>query len=230
MQSKMKLTKRQVKEDRFTTSMLTLKDRMQDELEDKWQYYVIGLAVVVVLVWALIWQSDRQAAEEAAGAEAFSQAESNYLVGGDRQVAILEFGQIVDEYDGSAEAGRATFMLGNLNLQTRNYSEAIRYYQTYLNEFASEDADRAAAEAGIAAANEDQGLYAEAAQGFMKAIAAAPDGALAPDYQLGAMRNFLANGDLASAQARLDELLENQDGTDWAKQGQRMMAEKGSAE
>ena len=64
MQSKMKLTKRQVKEDRFTTFMLTSKDKLQGEFEDNWQYYVIGFAVVVVLIWALAWQFDRQSAKD----------------------------------------------------------------------------------------------------------------------------------------------------------------------
>ncbi len=230
MQSKMKLTKRQVKEDRFTTFMLTSKDKLQGEFEDNWQYYVIGFAVVVVLVWALVFQSDRQAAKDLEAVEALSRAQSNLLGGADKQVAILEFSQILEDYGSSDPAGRATFMLGNLNLETRNYSEAIRYFQTYLDDFAGGELDRAAAFAGIAAANEDQGLYAEAANSFVRAAAASQEGPLAPDYELGAMRNYLANGDLALAEARLASLEEIDAGADWTNKGRRLLAEKRSAE
>jgi TolA-binding protein len=230
MQSKIKLTKRQVKEDRFTTSMLTFKDKMQREMEDNWQYYVIGLVVVVVLIWALAWQADRQSAKDVAAAEAFSRAQSSYQTGSDKQVAILEFGQIVETYGGSNEAGQATFLLGNLNLETRNYTEAIRYFQAYINDFGGDALDRAGAYAGIAAAHEDQGMYAEAAAGFVQASSASPDGPLTPDYYLGAMRNYLANGDQAQAEASLAELEAKHGDTDWAKRGKRLLAEKSSSE
>jgi len=230
MQSKIKLTKRQVKEDRFTTFMLTSKDKLQGELEDNWQYYVIGLAVVVVLIWALAWQMDRQSAKDFEAAEALSRAQFNYQSGGDKQVAILEFSQILEEYGSTDAAGLATFVLGNLNLETRNYSEAISYYQTYLSDFGGNDLDHAAAYAGIAAAQEDQGMYAEAAASFVQAAGASPNGPLVPDYELGAMRNYLANGDAAQAEARLAILEEKHGGTDWVNRGKRLLAEKRSGE
>ena len=229
MQSKIKLTKRQVKEDRFTTFMLTSKDKLQGELEDNWQYYVIGLAVVVVLIWALAWQSDRQSVKDFEAAEALSRAQSNYLGGGDKQVAILEFNQILEKYGSTDAAGLATFVLGNLNLETRNYSEAIRYYQAYLD-FGGDDLDRAAAYAGIAAAHEDQGMYAEAAANFVQASGASLNGPLVPDYELGAMRNYLANGDVAQAEARLAILEEKYGDTELVNRGKRLLAEKRSGE
>lgn len=230
MQSKMKLTKRQVKEDRFTTSMLTFKDKMQGELEDNWQYYVIGLAVVVVLIWALVWQADRQSAKDLEAAQALSRAQSNYQIGGDAQVAILEFSQILEEHAGSYQAAHATFVLGNLNLETRNYSEAVRYFEAYLTDFADDDLDRAAARAGVAAAQEDQGMYAEAAASFVMASDINPSGPLAADYELGAMRNYLANSDQAQAEARLAILEDKHEGTDWVKRGKRLLAEKSAGE
>ena len=46
MQTKVKLTKRQLKEDKFTTFMLTAKDRLQEN----WQFYVIALLAIVLVV------------------------------------------------------------------------------------------------------------------------------------------------------------------------------------
>ena len=230
MQSKMKLTKRQVKEDRFTTFMLTSKDKLQGEFESNWQYYIIGFAVVVVLIWALAWQSDRQSAKDIEAADALSRAQSNHVNGGDKQISILEFSQILEDYGNSDAAGQATYMLGNLNLETRNYAEAINFYQNYLNDFGRDALDRAAAFAGIAAAQEDQGLYVEAAASFVQAAGVAEDGPLAPDYELGAIRNYLANGDTGPAEARLTILEEKYEGTDWVNRGKRLLAEKSSGE
>jgi len=209
MQSKVKLTKRQMKEDRFTTFMLTSKDKLQSELENKWQYYVVGFVLVVVLIWAVAWQLERQAASDIEAGEALSRAIATYQ-GGDEQVAILEF----------------TRILGNANLSVRNYGEAIRYYQMYLDDFSGNKLDRAAALAGIAAAQEDQGQYAEAAASFVMAAEAFPGGPMEPDYELGALRNYLADGNTDLAEARLTILVENYDGTDWANRANRLFAEK----
>ncbi len=225
MQSKVKLSKRQMKEDKFTTFMLASKDRFQVELEDRWQYYVIGLVLVVVLIWAVAWHFDRQSAREVETVEALSRAMLSYQ-SGDEQVAILEFSQILENYGGSSVAEQSAFILGNLNLATRNYDEAIRYYRIYLDDYGGNRLNRAATLAGIAAAWEDQGQYLEAAAGFVAAIEELPGGPLEADYQLGAVRNYLAGGNQDQARARMAELEDNHAGTDWARQASRLFAEK----
>ena len=225
MQSKVKLTKRQVKEDKFTTFMLTSKDKLQSEFEDKWQYYVIGAVVLVVLIWAGIWFFNRQAGQESGASEAFSKAMVSYQ-GGDNQVAMLEFGQVIDNYGGSDYAAQAAFILGNLNMDNRSYDEAIRYFNKYLNDFTGTPLDRAAALAGIATIAEDQSKFAEAADGFVKAAEAYTDGPLRPDYELGAIRNYVADGKIDQAEARLAILKDKYPNTDWTTRATRLIAEK----
>jgi TolA-binding protein len=214
-----------VKEDKFTTFMLASKDKLQGELEGKWQYYVIGVVLAVVLVWAVIWYFDQQSARESQAAETFSQAMSKYQQGDD-QVAILQFSQVLENYSGTDLAAKAAFLLGNLNLVVRNYDEAIRHYRLYLNEYSGTLLNRAAAYAGIAAAQEDQGQYVEAAASFLQAVDTYPESPLRPDYEVGAVRNYLAAGDLESAEAHLKILEEKYEGTDWASRATRMIAEK----
>lgn len=229
MQSKVKLTKRQMKEDKFTTFMLTSKDKFQSELEDKWQYYVIGLVVVVVLIAATVWHFDRQAVRGLEAAQAYARAVMSYQAG-DEQVAILEFNQVLEDYGSSDVAASATFLLGNLNLSTRNYVEASRHYQAYLDGFAGNPLNRAASYSGMAAAQENQGQYIEAAATFMLAVGEYPGGPLEPDYELGAIRNYLASGNIESAEVRLANLEENYVGTEWAKRASRLISEKRAGE
>ncbi len=229
MQGKVKLTKRQMKEDKFTTFMLTSKDKFQSELEDKWQYYVIGFVVIVVLIAAVAWHFDRQAVRGVEASQAYARAMISYQAG-DEQVAILEFTQFLEDYGMSDVAASATFLLGNLNLSTRNYVEASRYYQAYLDDFGGNLLNRAAAYSGMAAAQENQGQYSEAAATLMLAIGEYPGGPLEPDYELGAIRNYLAGGNIESAEARLAILEENYAGTEWAKQASRLIGEKRAGE
>lgn len=225
MQSKIKLTKRQVKEDKFTTFMLTSKDKFQSELENKWQYYVIGIVVAFVAVWAVVWYFNRESTRSSDAAEAFSKAMMSYQ-SGDNQVAILELNQIMENYGGTNFAASAAFLLGNLNLSTRSYDEAIRYYRMYLNGYSGTALNRAAAEAGIATAEEDQAKFADAAAGFVRAAEAYPEGPLRPDYELGAIRNYLAGGSIDQAEARLAILKDKYASSDWTNRAIRMIAEK----
>jgi TolA-binding protein len=229
MQGKVKLTKRQVKEDKFTTFMLVSKDKLQSEFEQKWQYYVIGFVTVVLLVWAGVWYFENRLSQGTEAAEAFSNATLKYQIGNNEE-AILDFAQVMEKYGGTDFAPRAAFMLGNLNLSARNYSESARYYQMYLDDFVGTPLDRAASYAGIAATQEDQAQYAEAAASFLKAIETLPGGPLEPDYELGAIRNYLAAGNLEPAKARLAILEEKYAESDWADRAALMIAEKSQTE
>jgi TolA-binding protein len=225
MSGKVRLTKRQVKEDKFTTFMLSSKEKLQSEMADKWQFYVIGFVLVVILIAAMAWQLDRQEARGVEASEAFSRAMVTYQ-GGDKQVAILEFSQVLENYGSSDVASTATYLLGNLNLTTRNYAEATRYYQLYLDDFSGNSLNRAAALAGLASAMEDQGQYSDAASKFVLACAEYPGGPMEPDYELGAIRNYLADGNLDQADARLAILQENHADADWTKRASRLITEK----
>jgi TolA-binding protein len=228
MQSKVKLTKRQMKEDKFTTFMLTSKDKLQSELEDKWQYYLIGAIVVVVLIWAAVWFFGRQSSQESGAAAAYSKAMMSYM-NRDNQVAALEFQQVIQEYGGTDFAANAAFILGNINLENRSYDEAVRYYRMYLDEFAGTPLNRAAATAGIATAAENQGKYSEAAALFVEAAQANAEGALRPDYEVGAIRNFLADGKIDQAETRLAILKDKYAGTAWTARAIRLITEKKQA-
>ena len=224
MQSKVKLTKRQVKEDRFTTFMLSSKDQFQEN----WQFYVVGIVVVVLVVSAVAYYFNSRSAKEAEGTERFARAMLDYQ-NGDKQVALLGFSQILEEYGSTAVAEQATYLLGNINLSDHNYEEAVRYFEMFLSEDKSKPFKRAAALAGLASAYENQGNYADAAGAFIRASEEFPGGPLHPDYELGAVRNFLEIGDVESAEIHLDVLKEKYEGSEYCNRAIRLFAEKGQS-
>ncbi|MFQ6008782.1 MAG: tol-pal system YbgF family protein [Candidatus Zixiibacteriota bacterium] len=216
-----KLTKRQIKEDKFTVFML----KVRDQFLHYWQYTVIGLVVVILLVIGIVYYINSQQARTQEAAAKFARALIDYRMG-NNQLAILSMSQIIDEYGDKKVAEQATFMLGVINYQTRNYPEAIRYYEMYLSKYRDNKLNRAAAKAGIAASLENQGQYREAAEGFVAACDEYPDGPSAGDYHFSAMRNFLEVGEIDEAQAHLDIIKNEYEGSQLVNRAIRLFSEK----
>jgi TolA-binding protein len=216
-----KITKRQIKEDKFTIFMLTARDR----LLQNWQYIVIGVVVVALLVIGIVYYTSSQRARMEEAATQFSRALMDYR-NGNTQLAIMSLSQLVDEYGDEPVTEQATFMLGVINYETRNYPEAIRYYEMYLAKYHDNKLNRAAAHAGIAASLENQGKYRKAAERFAAACDEYPDGPLAGDYHLSAMRNFLELGEIEQAQTHLDIIKKEYEGTELANRAIRLFSEK----
>jgi len=222
MQSKVKLTKRQIKEDKFTTFMLEAKGQFQD----KWQFYVAGVVAVILVIAAVSWYIGDVKAKQVDAEAKFARAVLDYQ-SGDNQIALLGFDQLLNEYGSTDVAEQATYLLGKIHLANKNYEDAIRYFEIYLDRYSDDLLNRAAAQAGIAAAQEDLGNYAEAAEAFAAAAEMFPDGPLAADYEYGAVRNYLNVGDMDAAKAHHGVILEKHATTDPGRSAIRLFNEKG---
>ena len=111
MYGKVKLTKRQIKEDKFTAFMLNSKQ----QVEVNWQYLAIAVIVIILGVVGSIYYLD--SIKEASRQAATKMAKGNLeFRGGNSQVAILTFTEIINNYGGTKSAEQATFMLGKVNL------------------------------------------------------------------------------------------------------------------
>lgn len=220
MYSKVKLSKRQIKEDKFTTFMLSSKYQIQEN----WQFYAIGALVVILAIVGIVYYFNYSAQQSQVAAERYATAAGEYR-SGNSQVAILSFQQILDEFSGDPVAEQATFMLGKVNLEVRNYPEAVRYFEMYLDKYRENRLNRAAAQAGIATAEENQANHVAAAERFQQAVDAYPGGPLAGDYHLGAMRNYLLAGDVESARPHLEKIEQDFAGTPLAQRATRVFYE-----
>lgn len=221
MYGKTKLTKRQIKEDKFTVFMLSAKN----QITDNWQYLVVALVAVVLVITGVVYYVNSRQAQKQEAAIMFARGLMDYRAG-NNQVAIMSLNQVVQEHGGDEIAQQATFMLGNINYETRNYPEAIRYYELYLSKYHKDRLNRSAALAGIASCLENQGQHREAAEKFVAAYDEYPDGPLIGDYQMSAMRNFLEVGEIDRARTHLELIKAEFDGTDLATWAIRLFSEK----
>jgi outer membrane protein assembly factor BamD (BamD/ComL family) len=221
MYGKVKLSKRQIKEDKFTTFMLNAKH----QVVENWQWFVMGTAAVVLVIVAVVYYLNSQDTRQQEAAETLSRAMLEYR-NGNTEVALLTLAELTEEYAGSEAAEQATFMLAKMNYDSRNYPEAIRYYEKYINDYPGDELRHAGAVGGIAACYENQGNYSEAARGFVKAVEEYPDGPLEGDYRLAAMRNYLLSGEIESARAQFETIQEKFENSNLVNQATKLFNEK----
>jgi TolA-binding protein len=220
MHGKVKLTKREIKEDKFATFMLTAKD----QLTENWQYVAIGAAILVLVVAAVIFYMSSQSTAKVEAAQKLATAQMDYR-SGNTQVAIMSLNQIVEDFSG-ATAEQALFLLGKVSYESKNYPEAIRYYEQYISKYGSNEFQKAAALGGIAASHENQGEFAEAAAKYLEASAAFTGGPSDGEYLFGAMRCYLQVGDRDKAKTALTDLKSRFAGTSLESRASRYYAEK----
>jgi len=219
MHGKVKLSKREIKEDKFTSFVLTAKD----QLVESWQYLVIGAVVVVLVIAGIVFYVSNRATSQEEAAVKLSKALTDYH-SNNTQVAILSLGQIVAEFSGEP-ADEATFMLGKINLETMNFAEARKYFEQYLDRSTGDNLKRSAAIAGLAGCLEGEAKYSEAATKYLEAVAEYPAGPQDEEFQLAAFRNFLQGNEIEKAKVRLDELKKSFKGSGKVYRAEMMLAE-----
>jgi TolA-binding protein len=202
--------------------MLNARRRFQQN----WQFYAAGILGLLLIIFAISWYISDRAAHQAEAEAKFARAVLDYQ-SGDNQVALLGFDQLLNEYGSTDVAQQATYLLGNIHLSNKNYEDAIRYFEIYLERYPDDPLNRAAAQAGIATAQEDMGNYAEAAEAYAAAAEMDPDGALAADYELGAIRNYLNAGDVEAAESHYEVVREKYANTNAGRSAIMLFSEKG---
>ncbi|MDZ4724007.1 MAG: tetratricopeptide repeat protein [candidate division Zixibacteria bacterium] len=224
MQGKVKLSRREIKEDKFATFMLTSRQRA----EANWQYIVIGVVAAAILIAGLIFYMNSRSNASQEASTKLSQAVIDYQ-SGNRQIAVLSLTQITDQYPDHPAAEQATYLLATINFESRVYPEATRFFEQYLSKYKNNKLNRAAALAGLAAIMENQGQVAEAGAKYLEAVKEYPDGPLEPDYYLSAVRTFLEAGNTTNAQMAIDSLESKYPSAPALVKAVRMFAEKGAA-
>jgi tetratricopeptide (TPR) repeat protein len=223
-----RLTKRQMKEDKFVTGLL----KSQEYFNRYRTQILLGVAgFFVVAIVAVLFITNARSAEQAAEdqygmasmsvREFFNTFEADRNQDGipdgnlDSSLTILttakaEFQNIIDQHGGSDMAKFATFYLASISFKLGNYAEAESYYQKFLDKYYINKGFIAAAKLGLAGCKESlrdfEGagmLYLEIAQKY-------------PDFpqQTEALRKAainLARGGLNDQAKLAFELLEKSD-------------------
>lgn len=207
MGTKIKLTKQQMKEDKFTTFML----QSRDWVGENWQIVMIAIAAIIVIAVGATYYSNMKSGQAEEAADRFAEAIGKYRQQ-NFQVAILDFNSIAEDYSGPIAAS-AVFYAANSYFESKNYDEAIVNYQAYLDKYKIDEITSSSAIAGIAACYEVKQDFQTAAEKYLEAIRLYPGLAGEPDYLVSAVRNYVNAGMEPEAQEALARLNDDFAGT-----------------
>jgi len=169
---------------------------------------VLGVIIVGIVGWRWWTQVQDTRAAEALGGVLTSYEAGDYqtaLEGTDTQPGLLA---IADQYGSTDTGNLATFFAADALYQLGRYDEAARYFERY---DAKDDLLGASALAAQAGLREQRGEWAEAAALYLRAAAAYPALATAPDYLMSAAGAFEAAGDVDRSRQTVRDLVENED-------------------
>ncbi len=199
-----KLTKKELKEDKFVKTAMTTRAYIEDNL--KQVSIITGLVFglfILIMVYSYIHSQTKEESFTILGEAQIEFQNMNYS----KTKALLT--RLEDEYAGTEASEQGLFLLGNLEYQQGNIEQAAEAYQSFINSYSGSEILLAAGYAGYAACMEKQGKYEEAANFYVKAKDAAPQFVEAPNYLYLAALNMLSADKPAQAKQYLEQVTEN---------------------
>jgi tetratricopeptide (TPR) repeat protein len=221
---KVKITKKELKQDKFVIFTLKAKDYIETHTKLITQVSV-GILVLIVLI-TLYVRSKHNAniqANAMLGEAQIAQTTGNMQ----RAEEVLK--QLVDEYDGTRAAGDGCFMLAKLYWERNDTTNAKTYFKKYFDDYADDDLLTAAAMAGYADCLMWEKNPAEAAKYYEKAARVNKNNPLTPSYLYSAAAAYYDAGNFSKARELAQELVDNYKNSQYKLQAEiiiRMVDEK----
>jgi len=221
---KKKLTKREIKQDKLVTTWFKVNDWLRQHTREV-VMIVGGVALVIGLLIFFNWMktSDEQnAAEKLAQARA-EYNKSNYTAA----IPILE--KLVSEYGGSQSTGMAMIYLANAYMHTKDYANAEKYYNKYLDDGDNDPILAISAAFGVAATYEERGEFAKAATLYDKAANEYDASYRAPQLLMSAARCYKQANQAEPARRALQKLIDKYPKSNLVEDAKLLLAETGQA-
>ena len=145
LKPKRRITRKEIKRDPFLEAIYAFKEHLNSK---KQQYLKIGISTLsVILVLFFINQNSKSSAMEAEFGLSIGMV---YLEKGDKQNAMLQFQQIVDEYSNTNAGYSASFYIGKIHFDNAEYDLALSHFERSIsrknNDFLTSAAHNALAE------------------------------------------------------------------------------------
>ena len=208
-----RISRREMKEDRFILWLY----EMSSEIDRHWKSLTAAVVVVVACVAGWYYWTNKQTDDLVEAGKVFAPGQTA-MQDSRFEDAIPIFERVVNEYGGTSVALEATIELANACFQSGDFEKARTYYQTYLDEYGRQDGHFwLAARSGLAACDEEEEKYEEAARQYLSLADEDPDSYLAPGFLLNAARCFGAADQKDQARALYDRVVENYESTPYAR-------------
>jgi TolA-binding protein len=221
---KKKLTRREMKEDKLVTTWFKFNDYLTAHAREA-AIAVGGVILVAGLFFLFNWLKTR---DEQYAAAKFAQARAEYNKP-NYTAAIPLLEKLVNDYGGTHSGGLGAIYLANAYMQTKDYANAEKFYQKYLDDADDDPILSVSAAYGLAATHEERGDYAKAAKLFEDAANKYGDSYRAPQLLICAARCFKQAGQAEGTRRALQKLLDKYPKSALAEEAKLLMAETGQA-
>lgn len=203
LKAKKKLTKKELKQDKFVLFTLDAKAWAEEHVNQ-----IVGglIAFLVIVGGSYMWVSNNAAAEREA-LSMLSDAQS-FIRNSQVDAGIDLMNQVTSEYNGTNAAGKALFLLGRHFWERNENESAAAYFRRYLDEHGEENVMTQAVHAGFADCLFAQGNFAEAAGHYEKAAEIEPDFPQAGSYLYSAASSYHEAGNDGKAKALAERVVE----------------------
>jgi len=216
-----RITKREIKEDKFVTFAFKVNEWIQRHLNE----VLIGAGGVILVAVVVFFIFSSRAKRERKAAELLGKAHLE-LQGGNIGMAVGDLQTVVNKYGGTKSEKDATFFLASAYFYARDYIQAQSFFERYLKKYKGDPLVSASAQAAIAECHLQRGNFAQAGENFVKAASLNPRGFLAPQYLLEAALAYLQANQKEKARKILNELITQHPDSREAYRAKMLLAEK----
>ena len=208
-----RISRREMKEDRFILWLYEI----SNEIDKHWKPLAAAVILVIVCVAGWYYLSNKQTVDLVEAGRIIAPGQTA-MQDNRYEDAMPIFERVVNEFGGTALALEATIELANACFQAGDFEKARTYYQTYLDEYGRDNAMyEVTARSGLAACDEEEEKYGEAARQYLDLADEAPDSYLAPGFLLDAARCYKAADQKEQARAIYDRVVETYETTPYAR-------------
>jgi outer membrane protein assembly factor BamD (BamD/ComL family) len=197
-----RITKKEMKEDKFVTFTFKLSEWIQKHLNE----LLMGAGGVILVVVVVFFIFSSQAKRERNASELLGKANLALQVGNTGE-AMGNLQTIVNKYGGTKSAGPASFLLASAYFYAKDYVQAQSFFEKYLEKYKEDVLLTASAQAGIADCHMQRGNFVQAGQDFLDAASLNPQSFLAPQYLLQAASAYLKADRKDKAREVLNKLI-----------------------
>jgi tetratricopeptide (TPR) repeat protein len=170
LKPKKKLTKHELKEDKFVKTTLQVKNYVDQNYRQVMTVVLsIFAAIVLLIVYRQLSGESEQEAQGQLGIAEIEYSNNNFDRARDR------LHRLIDNYGDTREADQGRLILANIYYNQNDYENAERYFREFIDSYSGSDILMASGYAGLAACLELKKDFSTAADLYEKASKMAPD-------------------------------------------------------
>ncbi len=215
-----RITKKEIKQDKFVTYALKLSEWIQKHLNE----VIIGVGGMVLVAVIIFFVLSTKAKRERKAFELMGKANLE-LQAGNLGGAITDLQTLVNNFSSTKSAGKATFLLASAYFYAKDYVQAQAMFERYLQKHKEDPLLASSAQAGIGDCHLQTKDFAQAGDDFLKAVSLNPRGFLAPQYLLKAAYACLKADQKDKAKEILEKLIREYPGSKEMQKAKIQLAE-----